>query len=328
MEANEIRKQSLVAYNQWGAQWRDHCKIHSKYKMKHLADFHNHGIGKACLLIANGASFERNLDTILKYQDNVDIMVCDKTLGSALEHGIKPTFCIVCDANVSYEKYMEKYKDQLQDITLFMNACGNPEWSENGNWKDRYFFVNKDILKSEKEFGGISGCQNFIPAGTNVSNAMLVFLTQSDERGAQNFFGYSKYLLIGYDYSWQQNGNYYAFNKDGGGKTNYMRHKYLKDFSGHLSFTSNNLEFSARWLHKYVTTYNLPVVQCSRDTIFIPRHLGRLEEQMQFKGPTEDRESVSGLMLQRNALMQNLSLVDKQLRNFGKKHELCFLQSV
>lgn len=180
MNDKMIRAQSEAAYKQWAPQWRKHTKENSIFEMKSIHELENHGVGRAVLCVANGYSFEENIETIKKYQHNVDIFACDKTMGHLLDNGITPKFVMMCDANVDYEKYMAPYKDKLQDIILIANICGNPEWTKNGNWKDKYFFINKDILGSEKEFSEMSGCTNFIPAGTNVSNAMVVMLTQSD----------------------------------------------------------------------------------------------------------------------------------------------------
>ena len=247
MTEQEVRQQSQNAYDQWCVQWRDHAKRLAPLAKKSIQDFIASGVGRAVLCVANGFSLEENIETLKANWQKCDILCCDKTLGALLDHGIKPTFCMVCDANVVYSEYMEKWKDQLQDTILMMNVCGNPEWAEKGNWKDKYFFINKDVLHSELEFAKLSGCPNFIPAGTNVSNAMIVLLTQSDENGARNFFGYDKILLVGYDYCWRD-GKYYAFDGEANGKNNYMRHMNLVDSEGEYVHTSGNLYMSLKWI--------------------------------------------------------------------------------
>src|SRR3990167_1437308 len=288
MDVDAIRKQSESAYKQWAVQWREQAKTHSKYPMKSWEEFHNAGIGRAVVAAANGYSLEKEMPTLIENKDRVDILCCDKSLGHLIKNGIRPTYCMVCDANVDYEKYLKPYENELQDTILFMNVCGNPKWTENGNWKDRIFFVNMDVLGSEKEFMALSGCKNVMPAGTNVSNAMIVLLTQCDnEVGRKNFFGYDKILLVGFDYSWEvelyavsnregdevglfksmneaceyiansedkkdlfiemRGGSYYAYDRDGGGKANYMRHVYTRNFAGKYCCTSTNLAFSAVW---------------------------------------------------------------------------------
>ena len=112
---NEIIEQSKAAYGQWKEQWRDHAKIHSEYEMKPLMDFQNIGVGKAIVVVANGASFEKQIDTLKKHRDNCHILACDKTLGHLIDNGISPDYLLVCDANVNYEKYLQPWEDKLQD---------------------------------------------------------------------------------------------------------------------------------------------------------------------------------------------------------------------
>jgi uncharacterized protein with gpF-like domain len=69
MNHDQIVKQSKTAYAQWCVQWRDHAKRHAKYEQKSFEDFRNSGIGKAALLVANGYSFEENIETIKKHTD-------------------------------------------------------------------------------------------------------------------------------------------------------------------------------------------------------------------------------------------------------------------
>ena len=325
---DQIVEQSKNAYNQWAVQWRDHAKTHSKYKQLPLWELENTGIGKACLVVANGFSFEENIETIKKYQNNVDIFCCDKTLGHLLDNGITPKYCMVCDANVNYEAYLEKWKDKLSEVTLLMNVCANPEWTEKGNWKKQYFFVNMDVMQYEKEFSSISGCNNLIPAGTNVSNAMVVMLTQSDNSGRKNYFGYDKLLLIGFDYSWTYEGKYYAFDKDGGGKANYMKHGYLVNHAGEYCNSSGNLMFSAQWLAKYVNNFKLPVVQCSKKTIAGVVKFGELEEQMQYRFKTENQTLVKSVIERKNKLSQELFQVDKVLKKVAMEHYYSFVGSI
>lgn len=324
--AEQTLAQSKNAYNQWCVQWRDQAKQNSKYVKKSLNDFLNVGVGKAILSVANGYSFEANIEAIKEHQDKVDILCCDKTLGHLLDNGITPTYCMVCDANVDYETYMEKWKDKLQNTIMFANVCANPKWVENGNWKDRYFFVNKDVINSEKEFSKLSGCTDFIPAGTNVSNAMVVLLTNSDERGRRNFFGYDKILLIGYDYCWLPDKNYYAF--DNCTKRHYMRHVYCRTIDGRLAYTSNNLLFSARWFEQYVQTFDLPVVQCAVESVLGLKYKGKLEDQMQYNFKPEDGATIRDLVKKKTELKREMNLIKEKLQTFGKDHYLAFVQSI
>lgn len=325
---DRIMTQSKAAYNQWCIQWRENAKIHSKFKMKPLTDFANSGLGRAVLCAANGYSLEENIESIKKYQHNIDILACDKSLGNLIDNGINPKFVMVCDANVSYEKYMEKWKDKLQDTILFISACANPKWTQNGNWKDVYFFINKDILNSEKEFSEISGCTSFIPAGTNVSNAMVVFLTQSDERGRNNFFGYDKIVLIGYDYSWRPDGKYYAFDQSGGGKANYMRHVFCVNLNGNFSFSSGNLCFSAQWLEKYIKTFKLNVVQGSGETILNIKHVATdLVPHLNYLYKPENARMVMESKLKLDKLAREYKILENMVNVIGKDHMYNFLRT-
>lgn len=318
-EAN-LKGQSEAAYNQWKKQWREHATTHKSFKQKSLDHFENTGVGRTLVCVANGFSFEEEIETLKKYKDNVDILCCDKTLGHLLENGIVPAFCMVCDANVDFAKYMEKWKDQLSKTILFINVCANPEWSKNGNWKDVYFFVNRDVIDSHIEFSTLSGCTNFLPAGTNVSNAMVILATQSDNDGRKNFFGYDKIALIGYDYSWRHGGKYYAFDEDGGGKARYMRHAYLHTVGGDFAYTSGNLTFSRDWLHKYVMTFNLPVVQCSSHSVLQLGKIGKLEEQMAYKHKPEDGPTVRKAIKELRELKKRESELLNNIQKIGQDH--------
>lgn len=325
IDENSTRQQSLAAYGQWKHQWREHATYVSKFApLKSFSDFESIGLGKSVLCVANGYSFEKNIETIKKYQSSVDIMACDKTLGHLIDNGIKPKYCLLCDANVSYSKYLEPYKDKLNETILFSNVCANTRWMDE-NWKDRYFFVNEDVIKSEKEFMALSGCKNKIPAATNVSNAMVVLLTQSDNNGRRNFFCYDKISLIGFDYCWNPLQKYYSFNKDGNGKSNYMRHICALDNEGKLVYTSTNLLFSMEWLKKYITVFKLPVVQCSYDSILGLKHHETLESQLTYAYKQEDVGIVQKLLKERRKLLKECTKIESRLKEIGEDHYYSFL---
>lgn len=325
---DDIRRQSERAYGQWCKQWREHATINSKWPMKPMTDFEHVGIGRAVLCVGNGYSFEEEIETIKAYAKNVDIMCCDKSLGHLLANGIRPTYCNVADANVNYEKYLKPYEDQLSDTVLIMNVCANPLWAEKGNWKDRYFFCVMDVLKSEHEFTKISGCPNTMAAGTNVSNGMVIALTQSDNKGRRNFFGYDKILLIGFDYSWAEDGKYYSFDRDAGGKRNYMRHSYLMDMRGMPVYSSTNLIFSARWLDDYVKSFKLPVVQCTRRSVFTTGKPSILSEQMQYSFRPENREKVKRVLELRKMVIQKKKEYEAELTQIGRDHHYSYIKSI
>lgn len=326
LSENQIREQSLAAYNQWKDQWRDHAKIHSNLpEIKNsFKDFENIGVGRAVVCVGNGASLEDGIDDLRKHQDNVDIVCCDKSLGVLLEHGITPTYCVVCDANVSWEKYGKKWQDKLSETILISNVCASTEWSHKAKWKNIFFFVNMDVLKSEVEFSELSGCNNVVPAATNVSNAMVVLLTQSDNKGAKNHFGYDKILLIGYDYCWLRGGNYYALDKDGGGKQNYMRHITGWTQGGDICYTSNNLHFSCLWLNDYVHTFGLPVVQCTKKTMSGIRYAS-MESQIAYRYKAEDSGVVKTLSEEIKAMKKSLDKKLSVIKGIKNDHHTRFL---
>ena len=320
MTEAEIRHQSVSCYGQWCELWRENAKFHgNRFTMHSFDDLMNTGIGKAALCIANGYSFEENIDVIKKYQNNVDIVACDKTIKHCIDNDIKVKYCVVCDANVSYEKYLEPIKDKLEDTILIINVCAQTKWATFGNWKKVYFFVNQDILKSEQEFSQISGCKNLVVAATNVSSQMIVVLTQSNNKMIKNFFGYDKYLLIGFDYSWED--NYYAFNKTGDGKINYMRNIYLKNFAGDLVCTSTNLMFSARWFENYLKAFKLPIFQCSNKSIIVGiAGIRDLQKEMQYKYRTEDSFVVQKMVKLKQELSEQIKEIEYKLGDIAWEH--------
>jgi len=322
LSRKQILDQSNCAYNEWCVKWREHAIKHSKLKQPSLEDFRNIGIGKVIVLVANGASLEKHMDIIKENKDNIDIMVCDKSLGHLIKQGIKPKYCIMADAKVSYETYCEPYKDSLKETTLFANACGNPKWAFEADWKNIYFYINKDVIQSEIEFQKLSGCPNIIPAGSNVSNAMVIFVTQSCNEGRQNFFGYDIILLSGFDYSWLPDGNYYAYDKEANGKYYYMNHVSALNQNCDLVYTSHNLAFSAKWLYGYVTTFKLPVVQCSHDSLLPLPWSGPIDKYITYNYHCEDAGTMIKLDKSKGELIKQLNAIVANQKNIERNHAL------
>jgi len=267
----EIQAQSQSVFNQFGEKvWIPNAKKNAKLPRGDIREFQNIGIGRHLLCCALGESLAENIEIIKKYRHKVKILTCDKGFQPLLKHGIKADYVIVCDANIPY-KYIENSINETKGVKLLATTYANTQWTE--NWKgDRYFFIHKDSLESEKIFFNIFGKDlRAIPAGSNVSNAMLIFFTGSDENININYCGFEKYILVGYDYSWRPEGNYYAWYNPTP-KRYYMNHRTLIDLSNKVVFTSENLMFSAKWLYSYITVFNLPVVNCSqRGLLDIPR---------------------------------------------------------
>jgi len=321
LTAKDIKEQSLRCYGQWKDLWHANAKFHAdRFEMKSIGEYHQSGVGKAALLIANGYSFEKKIDVIREYQDDVDIFVCDKTLGHCLDHGIIPDFCIVSDASVDPDIYLKPWAEKLADTVFLGNICAETNWAALGNWKDIYFFVQNDSIKTERIFIPMTKCPNVVVAGTNVSNAMLIVVTQCDNYGKKNFFGYDKLLTIGFDYSWQD--NYYAFNADGSGKINYMRHAYLLNHRGELAFTSNNLLFSVKWANSYVKKFDLNVVDCDLGGIFQgKKNTDDLAGQMQYGYRLQDCHLMRKLVRLHSDLQTQLRDAEKKIYAIATDHK-------
>lgn len=328
LTTDQIKRQSECALAQWKDQWTDHAKIHSTYEMKSLDDFKHSGFGKAMVLVGNGGSLEDQMPILQKNKDNVDILACDKALGHLIKNGIKPKFVILCDANVDYEKYMKPFENELKDTILISNVCANPKWTQKDKWKDIYFFLNIDSIQSEKIFQAICPCPNLIPAATNVSGAMVVLMTQCLDQLRQNFFGYDKYLLVGFDYCFIKDKPYYAYNHDGDGKRFYMNHSQVLTQKGQYCMSSSNLIFSAKWLQQYINIYQLPVIQCSEYTIMTGWKTGNLEKQIQYRHKPEHAPIVQMLDRKIKQLKQELKKMDYCLQNIGKEHYSKMLATV
>lgn len=243
MTEEEVRRQSEAAFGQWKEIWEKHSKANGeKYRAdgRSHRDLLNHGIGKQLLCIANGYSLEVEIETIKAQRPKCDIACVDKSFGVLMDHGVKPEFVVIADANVSYAQWCERHIDETHDVTLIANVNASIDWTL--NWKGPViFYVNKDNIETEKIYMELSGCRELIPASSNVGNTAVVFFTQ--------ICNYDRYLLLGYDYSWAPGVNYYAFNDNE--KRHWMRHMFALGIDGNLCYTSQNLNFSARWLVEY-----------------------------------------------------------------------------
>lgn len=269
LSSKEVENQSNQVFDQFGEKWKKHAKMNVRLPFKDSAELGNVGIGKYLVLAAMGESLEDNIDVLRKYRFRYDIITCDKGFGTLLEQGIKADYVMICDSNIPY-KWIEPYIEETQDVKLICTPYANVEWTH--KWKgELYFYVSKDAINTEEIFGDIFGGVRLIPASSNVSNAMLVYFLGVDDKTKINFGGYEKYLLVGYDYSWRRDGNYYAFSNPMP-KRHYMCQNTMLDIKNEISFTSENLLFSAKWMFSYLTTINMPVINCSEKGILcIPR---------------------------------------------------------
>lgn len=274
----EVINQSKTVFNQFGQSlWIPNAKKNVELKFKDANELISCGIGKVMVLVGMGASLEEQVDVLKKYRDRCDICVCDKGFGPLLEHGIKADYVFLCDASIPF-RHIEPYIDQTEGVALIATPYANPEWTK--NWKgQRYFFVMRDAIESEQHFSKIFGDIRGIPAGSNVSNGMLSFFAGCDEFNDKNWAGYEKYLLIGYDYSWPVNGNYYAW-ANPKPKRNYMLHRTILDHKLRPAFTSENLYFSAKWMVSYLSKFSIPVVNCGDRGLLMIKEQSTLEREL------------------------------------------------
>ena len=241
LSKEEVLTQSKNAFQQWEKVWLENAKINGVlYKEKGIAhkDLKHSGIGRKLLCISTGPSMEKYLAEIKNVQrDSVDIACVDKSFGLLMDSGIVPDYVIVEDAVIDYDKWCAPWVDKTDKIMLLSNVTANTKWTT--NWKGPLcYHVNKDNIKTQDIYGPASGCTDLVPAGLNVANALLIFATM--------ILGYDEYLLLGYDYCFGVEDNYYA----GGDspKRYWMRHIEMVDKAGRWVYTSQNLMFSARWL--------------------------------------------------------------------------------
>lgn len=296
LSADEVLKQSESAFGQWRETWDSHAeKNGKKFKEDGNAqkDLLFSGAGKKLLCVGMGPSFETNIEAIKNRGEGVDIACVDKAFFYLMEQGIKPQYVFLADAGISFADYCEKHLEETKDIILISNVTANVDWTL--NWKGKvFFYVNKDNIKTEERYGKISGCNEVIPAASNVGNSVVVFSAQ--------ILGYDEYLLVGYDYCFGYDDNYYAFNDNN--KRYWMAHHILMDKRGRMVKTSQNLLFSARWLADFYNTQlktkgikvfdcsgkgicGLPEANLSKKLNYKPRVLNDIEKNQIIQGSKE-----------------------------------------
>lgn len=316
---DDVKRQSEAVWGQFGeSKWLPYSHVNVGLpNRRDPEELRGRGIGKFAVLAAMGASLEGHIDTIKKYRDRFDLVTCDKGFGALIERGVTPDYVQLCDCNIPV-KWLEPYIEQTKGVKLLATTYANIEWTT--RWKGPiYLYANKDALHSEEKFKPVLGRPDIrklgftpsnlkvnttdprvIPAGSNVSNAMLIFLTGADEESKASFSGYERIFLTGYDYSWRPGkesvaakpGNYYAF-ADPKPKRYYMSHRTMLDYRGDVCHTSENLLFSAKWLYSYVTAFQLPVTNCTGRGLLELPSMGDLEECLKRINP--DRRTRANL---------------------------------
>jgi hypothetical protein len=261
LSEKEILSQSRTAYAQWKDKWHSHAKINGEiYKKsgKTVTQLAYSGYGKQLIIVAMGLSLEDDIEKIKSAQTNplIDIAVVDKGFKTLINHGIKPKYVFLADAGVSFNDWVGDSLPQTADVTLIANITSNPDWTT--QWRGPvYFYVNRDNIGTQNIFAPISGCNEMIPASSNVGNSVIVFSVQ--------YLGYDEHLLIGYDFSWNSDGNYYAFTDNN--KRYWMKHLQGIGIDGKAIYTSSNLQFSQKWLMDYCTMSSrqgIQIYNCSK----------------------------------------------------------------
>ena len=329
MSYQQVKDQSTAVYKQFGeSKWIPNAKFNASLKRRSTDELKNIGIGKICVLAAMGESTEELIPTLIKYRDKFDIMVNDKMFGYMTERGIVPDYVMLCDANIPF-RWIEKHIDKTDKVKLICTPYANIEWTK--AWRGpRYFYVAEDAINSENVFFDIMGKDTrCIPASSNVSNAMLVFLIGANNQVNVNWAGYDKYLLVGYDYSWRpevggagiKTGKYYAF-EDPKPKRFYMNHRTILDLNYDWVHTSENLLFSARWLISYLQTFRPPVVNCSSRGILDCPMRDALDNQL--KNVDSSEETVRTVRNLFSTLSLTHKLLEESKRNFENSREAIY----
>lgn len=270
----EVQKQSENAYEQWHPTWVKNAKANGKRYKKSGRTYKEllyKSIGKTVVCCATGPSFMDSLPLLKKYRDKIDIACVDKNMSILLDHDIKPDYVFLADAGIDYDKWCKPWLDKTSDIIMVQNVTSNPKWAK--NWKGQvYYYVNKDNIKSEEEFGPLSDCHEVIPASSNVGNSVVVFMTQVS--------GGDCFVLTGYDFCWGQDDPYYANNDSD--KRYWMKHMQTIDIKGRIVNVSGNLHFSARWLtdfhNNFLVHKQKQLINCSGKGILGGIPQGKLSE--------------------------------------------------
>lgn len=308
----DVKKQSEAVFGQFGhSKWIPYAKENCKHpNRKDANDLAGKGVGKVLLCVALGASLEEQAEIIKKYRHKIDIICVDKALKPLLEHGIKPDYVMLCDCNIVWQKWGPK-EEETEGISLIATPYANLDWTR--KWRGPiYFYCNRDAIGSEKIFTEIMGENTrTIPASSNVGNAQLVFMTGNDEWNIGTFSGYEKYILIGYDFSWKLDRNYYAWSNPKP-KRYYMNHLRMIDKNFDMVFTSENLKFSAKWMNQYIRAWKLNVVNCSGG--ILDTMAGVLEKELSAINTSKTNEILRGYDLVKNVkriLMQTSENLNK-----------------
>lgn len=259
-----VEQQSVAAWSTWKTKWMGNCRKTRQIPKSSMSSLLNKCKDKILIQAAFGASLAKQIPFLKENRHKFQLMCCDKAFGFLMENGIVPDYCIIADASVSSEWI--KGHDTSNTI-LIANIAANPEWTV--RWKGEVvFYANWDNIGSAKTLSPLAEVFEVIPASSNVSNAQVVFASQVLNPSVQ--------LLVGYDYSWRADGNYYASGDHQ--KRHLMHHMDVISPWGYLAQTSSNLSFSCLWLQQYLMKFpKVKIFNCSGEGILASVPTGDLE---------------------------------------------------
>lgn len=317
---SDVKKQSQAVFGQFGhTKWIPFAKENAGHpNRRDPEELRGCGVGKILVSVGMGASLEENLDIIKKYRHKFDLICPDKAFKPLVERGVIPDYVMLCDCNIQWPKWGPEGID-TKNIKLIATPYAHVTWTR--RWEGPiYFYCNRDAIQSENIFLEIMGGKTrMIPASSNVSNAQVVFFTGMDEWTKQTFAGYERIYLVGYDYSWRPNGNYYAWH-DPKPKRYYMHHKTGRDINGDIVYFSENLLFSAKWLMHYVTAHPSGVINCSGRGLSEVKQ-GNLEAELK----SIDESRVVSVRTNLETIKHCKAALDNAIAAFNiSREELCY----
>ena len=255
LSREEIHEQSVRAHTRWKSLWEENAKNNAANYIQSLP-INGSGMNRKAIVVSYGPSLQENLDAIkeknLHYE--YDIICIDKSLKTCLSNGIIPKYCVISDAQVSFEEYGDI--PNVRQISLISAVTANWKWSNHWvkNGGNVYLYLNKDHIRTHRIYGEYLGPGKtafIIPASSNVGNAAYVITTL--------VLGYRQVLMAAYNYSFELFGQYYGDKtgkeKDinlGFDKHTFYNHYTMVGIDGKLVQCSHNMQFSAKWLIGYI----------------------------------------------------------------------------
>lgn len=256
LSKEEVLEQSDKAYERWKHLWEQNA-IENSSRAQNNEDISRIGLDRKIFIISRGVSILDNIEGIKRHKLHYecDIMCIDKSLKICLENGILPKYCVISDAQVSFEEYGKIDPLFCKNVILFSAVTANYEWTK--YWIEHggkvYFYLNKDNIRTHHIYGKfMEGKQAYlIPASSNVGNAAYVIATM--------LLNYKRIFLAAYDYSFSLLGEYYGAEKTKPIDTNlklskktFYNHYTMVDIAGNLVQCSHNMQFSAKWLIGFI----------------------------------------------------------------------------